>query len=107
MASTQQSRITADLNKNRLCITLSTTATEADLNSAYTDICFCVADLKPGFDVITDLSHCTLGHLNATAVFKKIMDYLIAQKVGRVVRVVGRTSIAFRRLLASASRFHC
>ena len=107
MASKQQSKVTADLKKNRLCITIGTTATKAELNKVYTDIRFCVADLKPGFDVITDLSRCTLGHLNAIATFKKIMDYLVAQKVGRVIRVVGGTSITFRQLLALASRFHC
>lgn len=107
MASKQQSKVTADLKKNRLCIALGTTATKAELNKVYTDIRFCVADLKPGFDVITDLSLCTLGHLNAIATFKKIMDYLVAQKVGRVVRVVGGTNIAFRQLLALATRFHC
>lgn len=107
MASKQQSKVSADLKKNRLCITIGTTATKAELNKVYTDIRFCVADLKPGFDVITDLSRCTLGHLNAIATFKKIMDYLVAQKVGRVVRIVGGTSIAFRQLLALASRFHC
>lgn len=107
MASKQQSKVTADLKKNRLCIAIGTAATKAELNKVYTDIRFCVADLKPGFDIINDLSHCTLGHLNAIATFKKIMDYLVAQKVGRVVRVVGGTSIAFRQLLALASRFYC
>jgi hypothetical protein len=70
--------------KKPVCITIGTSATKVELNKVYTDIRFCVSDLKPGIDVITDLSRCTLGHLNGIATFKKIMDYLVAQKVGRV-----------------------
>ncbi|WP_319585219.1 PilZ domain-containing protein [uncultured Desulfobulbus sp.] len=105
MAEKLQSKVTADLKKNRLCITIASTATQTELKKVYTDIRFCVADLKPGFDVITDLSRCTIGHLSGLAIFKRIMDYLVVNKVGRVVRIVGGTNIVFKQLLAIATKF--
>lgn len=71
----------------------------------YTDVRFCVADLRPGFGVITDLTACTFGHLNGITVFRKIMAYLIANQAGEVVRVVGKMSILFKQLIRIATRF--
>jgi hypothetical protein len=105
MAEKQHSKVTADLKKNRLMITIGSTATKAELNKIYTDIRFCVADLKPGFDVVTDLTRCTIGHLSAIATFKKIMDYLVTNRVGRVVRIMGGANVVFRQLFGVASRF--
>jgi hypothetical protein len=105
MAAKKLSKVTADLKKNRLCITFASAVTKTELNTVYTDIRFCVADLKPGFDVITDLSRCTIGHLSGLTTFKKIMDYLVVNKVGRVVRIVGGTNIVFKQLLAIATKF--
>jgi len=105
MAGKVLSKVTADLKKNRLCVVIASTVTKTELNKVYTDIRFCVADLKPGFDVITDLSCCTIGHLSGLATFKKIMDYLVVNKVGRVIRIVGGTNIVFKQLLAIAAKF--
>lgn len=105
MAGKQQSKVAADLKKNRLIITIGSAATKAELNKIYTDIRFCVVDLKPGFDVITDLSRCTIGHLSGMATFKKITDYLVTNRVGRVVRVVGGSNVLFRQLFGVATRF--
>jgi len=103
----QHSKVTADLKKNRLMVTIGSTVTKTELKKVYTDIRFCVADLKPGFDVITDLSRCTIGHLSGIGTFKKIMDYLVANRVGRVVRIVGGTNIVLRQLLGIATKFRC
>lgn len=105
MVKKLKSKVTADLKKNRLYITVSSTATQTELKKVYTDVRFCVADLKPGFDVISDISGCTLGHLSGINIFKKIMEYLIVNKVGRVVRVVVGTNIILKQLLAAAAIF--
>lgn len=99
------SRVSADIQKNRLLITLPSKVSRNELEKVYTDIRFCVADLKPGFDVITDLSRCTLGHLNGLGTFRRIMDYLTARQPGEVIRVVGSMSLLFRQLIMFASRF--
>jgi hypothetical protein len=107
MAEKQKSKVAADIKKNRLYITIPSTANKTELSKVYTDVRFCVADLKPGFDVVTDLSQCTIGHLNGLGVYKKITDYLVLNKVGRVVRIVGEMSVVLKQLLAFSSKFQC
>ncbi|MGB3223685.1 MAG: PilZ domain-containing protein [Desulforhopalus sp.] len=92
-------KVRADVKRNRLYITLSCDPSKKVLAKVYTDIRFCVADLKPGFDVITDLSLCTIGHLNGISTLRKIMDYLIANQVGEVVRVLGKKSLLFKQFI--------
>lgn len=87
----QKTRITADLKKNRLMITLGGRIRKPELERIYTDIRFCVQDLQPGFNVITDLRDCTIGYLSGALVFKKIMEYFLANKVGKIVRIVGNS----------------
>ena len=71
----------------------------------YTDVRFCVADLEPGFDVVTDLTGCSIGHLDGIPVLRKISDYLVTSKAAEVVRVVGKTSLIFKQLFRVASLF--
>lgn len=78
-----------------------------ELEKVYSDIRFGVADLKPGFDVVTDLTHCSIGHLSAISTLRKIMAYLVANKVGRVVRIVGNMNVILRQLIGMTARFHC
>lgn len=105
MAEKTKSKVKADIKKNRLYITLPTAANEMELKAIYTEVRFCVADLKPGFDVVTDLSQCTIGHLKGISTLRKIMDFLVVNQMGRVVRIVGDMSIAFKQLLGIASKF--
>ena len=105
MAVRSGSKVRADIKRNRLYITLSVDASKKELEKIYTDVRFCVADLKPGFDVITDLSQCTLGHLSGIPIFRKIMDYLVQHRPGEVVRVVGKMSVLFKQLIMLATRF--
>lgn len=65
----------------------------------YTDIRFCVSDLGPGFAVITDLSECRIGHLNAIGTFRKIMQFLLEKEVGQIVRIVGEAKIIYLQML--------
>jgi len=106
MASKKGSTVTADIKKNRLSITIACNITKKELEKIYTDVRFCVADLKPGFDVVTDLSQCTFGHLNGVPTLRKIMAYLTTKEPGAVVRIIGETSLVFKQLLGFTSRFH-
>jgi hypothetical protein len=89
-AGKQNAKVSADIRKNRLYITLAGTIRKKEAENIYTDVRFCVADLQPGFDVVTDLTEARIGHLISLPVFLKIIEYLKASKVGRIVRVVGR-----------------
>lgn len=105
MAGKQLSKVKIDIKKNRLYINLSCDPSKDVLAKVYTDVRFCVADLKPGFDVITDLSQCTIGYLNGISILRKIMDYLIAKQVGQVIRVVGKQSLLFKQFIRISSIF--
>lgn len=92
------STVTADIKHNRLVIKLRGEVPKKDVEQIYTDVRFCVSDLKPDFTVITDLTEARIGHLSAIGTFKKITAYLTEKKVGQVVRVVGKGKIIFQQL---------
>ena len=105
MANTpKRSSATANIKKNILYITIGGKLSKKDLDKLYTDIRFCVADLKPRFDVVNDLSGCSLAALNGLPTFKKITNHLIDNKVGKVVRVIDERKIAFRQILNLAAK---
>lgn len=81
-------------------------ATKKEMGKIYTEIRFCVVDLKPGFDVVTDLSHCSLVYLDSLDIYKKIIAYLVDYKVGRIIRVSATRSLALRQALAFADNFN-
>jgi hypothetical protein len=101
----QRSKVTANIKRNRLYITPSSSPDKREAEKIYTDVRFCVADLKPGFDVITDLSQCTVAHLNGISTMRQMMDYLVIHQAGNVVLVVGKTSLFFKQLIRFTSRF--
>ncbi len=103
--NTKVTKVRADIKKNRLYIALPASVTSKEMERVYADIRFGVADLKPGFDVVTDLSGCKIAHLSAIATLKKIMGYLVANKVGRVVRIVGDMHVVLRQLIGLASLY--
>jgi len=100
----EKSFATADTARNRLYIKLAQKLTKKDLDNLYTDIRFCVADLQPGFNVITDLSECTIAALNGLATFRKISGFLIENRVGTVVRVMNENSTMFRQFVNLTAR---
>jgi len=105
MIGSKKYKVTADLKRNRLIITVPTTATQDDVQKIYTDIRFCVVDLKPSFDIITDYSHCVFAHLSAIPTMRQIMDYLVSKQPGNVIRVMGETGLLSTQLLRFADRF--
>lgn len=105
MAEKQKSKVKADIKRNRLYITLPSIVNKMEIQKIYTDVRFSVADLQPGFDVITDLTQCTVGHLNGLSTLRKIMDFLVTNEMGRVIRIVGDMNVVFKQLLGIASRF--
>lgn len=97
-------KTSVNIKKNRLTITVAEKITKKSIDSLYTEIRFCVADLKPGFDVITDLSACNLAAVSGVPTFRKITNHLINSKVSRVVRVVDETKIIKKQLFNITAR---
>ncbi len=95
----QQIKVIADIAKNRLQITLNGVLLKKDIDNIYTDIRFAVADLQPGFDVITDFSQCKVGYISGIGGFKKIMTYLTDNKAGRVIRIVPARGVIYKQIM--------
>lgn len=104
MAVQKQPGVFTDIKKNRLYITITGHLSKEQLERFYTDVRFGVADLKPGFDVVNDLRDCTLAALSGMSTFKKITNYLIINRVSRVVRVVDNSKVVFKQILNIGSR---
>ncbi len=105
MMDRPRAKVRADVKRNRLYITLSCDPNKNVLAKLYTDVRFCVADLKPGFDVITDLSLCTIGHLDGISTLRKIMNYLVANQAGEIVRILGKKSLLFKQFIKLTTKF--
>ena len=96
-----------NLKKNRLHITVSGNISTKDLEKLYTEIRFCVADLKKGFEVVSDVSQCNLIYITGLPIYKKIIDFLISHNVGEIVRIVKNNNISFRQIVNFTDRIDC
>ncbi len=92
-------KVNADIKKNRLYLSFVGIVTQKAMESLYTDVRFCVSDLKPGFDVISDYSECTLIHLNSIPALKKIMSYLIENQLGEIVRILHHERVSQKQVV--------
>lgn len=97
-------KVKANIPNNRLYFNFTGIATKKAMEGLYTDVRFCVADLKPGFDVISDFSECELIHLNSIPALKKIMSYLIENRLGQIVRVLQSNKVSHKQILNLAMR---
>lgn len=102
--SNKACKVAVSIKKNRLTITIAEKIDKKSIDNLYTEIRFGVADLKPGFDVITDLSACSLGALSSFPTFRKITNHLIVSRVGRVVRVIDETKVIKKQLFNISAR---
>ena len=85
-------KVKADVIENRLYFKFSGDVAKEELEKAYTDVKFLVADLTPGFCVIDDYSDCDAGQICRKSL-KKISNYLVTNGLGEVVRVVNGNSL--------------
>lgn len=94
-----KSKVVVDIKNNRLEFTFADVITGKDLNDLYTDVRFCVADLKEGFDVISDFSHSRVIRLESMPTLRRIMNYLISNKVREVLRIVQDDRLIYKQFL--------
>lgn len=97
-------KVKANIARNSLYLKFSGITTKKQMDKLYTDVRFCVADLRPGFDVISDLSDCNVMHIESISTFRKLMRYLITKGVGEIVRVVDGKSLVYRQMVNLSSR---
>lgn len=103
-SSTAQVKAKVNIAKNRLFLTITGPIDSKMLDKLYTEIRFCVADLKPGFQVLSDISQCQLIYVTGLPIYKKIIDYLIAQRAGEIVRIITNNNISYKQVLNFSDR---
>jgi len=91
-------QVKADIKKNRIYFTFAGKVSKQEMETLYTDTRFCVADMKPGFDVISDYSDCFMLYISGISPFRKIMNYLITNNVGEIVRIVNKGSLLYKQI---------
>ena len=96
-------KVKASIPKNRLYFTFSGKVSRQDVDKLYTDTIFRVANMKAGFDVISDCSECFLLHPTGVSQFRKIMNYLIENNVGEIVRIVTKRTLFYEQILNLSS----
>lgn len=82
-------RITTDIEKNRLYLTLVGFISEQEALSIKKSLITEISRLSENFDIINDITHFRLGLEQSGEVLKEIIKHLMDCKVNRIVRVVG------------------
>jgi hypothetical protein len=104
--SLTQVKAIADIKANRLHVTIAGTIDTRLLEKLYTEIRFCVADLRPGFEVVSDISQCQLLYIAGLPVYKKIIDYLVANRVGEIVRIIHDQYVGCKQIHTFSGRIN-
>lgn len=81
--------VTADMTKNRLYITLKGAVSQADSQQLASQVIKDIKKMKPGFDVVTDISEFEPATQKAAEALGLVHKAMIDQGVNRIVRVVG------------------
>jgi len=102
-----KTKAVANIKKNRLHVAMSGNIDTKALEKLYTEIRFCVADLKEKFEVVSDISECNFIYVAGLPTYKKITDFLISKKVGAIVRVVKSDNISYKQIVNFSDRIHC
>lgn len=91
------SKVIVNTAQNRLNITMTGSISKEEMENLYADVLTCVPQLKPGFNVLNDISNCKIIHLDSAPTFQRIMEFLINKNIGKIVRVV-KTKTTFNQL---------
>lgn len=91
--------------KNRLYILIEGVVDKAAAESLVTSIFQETTRLKPGFDVITDLSKMKIGFPSAALYLRNAMEFLKSRSVRHTVRVVGNSKSALMQFARATNAF--
>ena len=81
--------IRKDIHKNRLYLSISGVISISEANKIKDEVIAETSELKPGFDVINNLSKYIKGDERAAPMLQAVEKFFIENKVNRIVRVVG------------------
>ena len=97
----------ADIEKNRLVITMAGHVDEKSITKLCSEVRYCVTELKQRFEVIIDLTQCSFIHLAGLTIYKKIIDCLILNKVGEMIRIIDDDNISTRQIKRLSEKVNC
>lgn len=80
-----------DQDRNRLYVTLKGRPTAKDIERAAEQVFEDMKTLKPGFDVITDISEFEPVTQSEAEILVQIHQRLVDLEVGRIVRIAGQS----------------
>ena len=92
------SDVRGDVTKNRLYLVLQGFMTDDEVEAAVKTIMAETKKLKPGFDVVNDISSFKPASAQATAKMADIQRFVKEKGVRRVIRVVGQGGLAATQL---------
>lgn len=81
-----------DVGKNRLFVRIEGRIDDIQAQSIADSIIKAMERLRPGFDMVTDLTQAEPLGPEGVAQFKRLLEAHRAKKAGRAVRIVGRSA---------------
>ena len=96
-----------DIEKNRLIITMAGHVDEKSITKLCVDVRSCVAELKRGFEVINDLSQCSFMHLAGLTIYKKMIDHIILNRAGEMIRIIDDYNISSKQVKRLSEKINC
>jgi hypothetical protein len=94
--------IRVDPEKNRLYITLEGFSTIEQVKAAERELREAANNLKPGFDLVNDISNYKPGTSEIVVLFRQIQEMLKNAGMGRVIRVVKKYTITDLQFVRTA-----
>jgi len=96
-----------DIEKNRLIITMAGHVDEKSITKLCVDVRSCVTELKQGFEVINDLSQCSFIHLTGLTIYKKMIDHIIFNRAGEMIRIIDDNNISSKQVKRLSEKINC
>jgi anti-anti-sigma regulatory factor len=84
--------IDVDVGKNRIFLCVQGRVDDAEAKSIADSIIKEMERLRPGFDIVTDLTNAEPLGPEGVNQFKRLLEAHRAKKAGRAVRIVGRSA---------------
>jgi anti-anti-sigma regulatory factor len=95
-----------DVGKNRLFVRVEGRVDDSQAKSIADSIIKEMERLRPGFDMVTDLTQAEPLGPEGVAQFKRLLEAHRAKKAGRAVRIVGRSAQVALQFARTSKELH-
>jgi anti-anti-sigma regulatory factor len=98
--------IDVDVGKNRIFLLVQGRVDDTEAKRIADSIIKEMDRLRPGFDIVTDLTHAEPLGPEGVAQFKRLLEAHRARKAGRAVRIVGRSTQVALQFARTSKEVH-